>query len=607
MLNIGKKKYRNLQEQVGYNTKQIDNIFSILDGIDYEDHVVVIEDITQPLNREELNIINEPVAFLVYEDKLYFKKSSDSSKVYFSAVIDISGNDIISIDEYEISVNSTDGVMAQLTKNTEIYSKNKSDEEAVHIQNLIESIGNASPKGVYPTIADLQAAFPTGTDGIYVVSSDGHWYYWNNNSWTDGGLYIAGVGSGIISSGSINNVNQNGSYYITSAVSDLPVSTNGVLVNNVMTPNDFVYKTFYAWGSGKVYSCIYRISNSTFWNGWKIINPDAPTNANGIKNSGSINSFNQSGGYLILNTVTDLPETDNGVLINQFLDSEFLYKMFYAYNSKNVYMCIYRVSNSTFWSNWKLVNPKPDTWARYDIEQLERRTLKLEKQNPFKWKTFDKPYFVFIHDDTNEYLSGYATVFINKNVPLGCATIPSNVDATKLAILENVVANGGEILAHYNASPTESSPDSEWLACTRDIKYALNQMGFDVYGIIRANNTETLTDKGEKYCRLYFDYANSNMGKSLQYQLPRTLMGGFASLQDFLDRIDQDALVNGIHAFGFHGLSQAGESWITNENMEAIIDYINSKGNCEIVTYKYLFDTFGSNDFEERLLALENQ
>ena len=60
-----------------------------------------------------------------------------------------------------------------------------------YIDSEVESLSSGSPKGVYSTLADLQSAYPTGTTGIYVVSSTGHWYYWNGMEWTDGGTYQA--------------------------------------------------------------------------------------------------------------------------------------------------------------------------------------------------------------------------------------------------------------------------------------------------------------------------------------------------------------------------------------------------------------------------------
>lgn len=60
-----------------------------------------------------------------------------------------------------------------------------------YVDSLISGVGDMSPKGAYATLAELQAAYPTGADGIYLVSADNHWYYWNGSAWTDGGPYQA--------------------------------------------------------------------------------------------------------------------------------------------------------------------------------------------------------------------------------------------------------------------------------------------------------------------------------------------------------------------------------------------------------------------------------
>ncbi|GLI83631.1 hypothetical protein ANABIO32_13250 [Rossellomorea marisflavi] len=53
----------------------------------------------------------------------------------------------------------------------------------------VSQIVSGSPKGTYSTLAMLQAAKPSGDAGVYVVSADGKWYYWNNAAWTAGGVY----------------------------------------------------------------------------------------------------------------------------------------------------------------------------------------------------------------------------------------------------------------------------------------------------------------------------------------------------------------------------------------------------------------------------------
>lgn len=52
-----------------------------------------------------------------------------------------------------------------------------------------DAMASGSPKGVYTTLALLQAAYPTGTTGAYLVTADGNWYYWSGSVWTVGGTY----------------------------------------------------------------------------------------------------------------------------------------------------------------------------------------------------------------------------------------------------------------------------------------------------------------------------------------------------------------------------------------------------------------------------------
>lgn len=54
-----------------------------------------------------------------------------------------------------------------------------------------DAMASGSPKGVYATLALLQAAYPTGTTGAYLVTADGKWYYWSGSAWTIGGTYQA--------------------------------------------------------------------------------------------------------------------------------------------------------------------------------------------------------------------------------------------------------------------------------------------------------------------------------------------------------------------------------------------------------------------------------
>jgi len=109
MLVIGREVKRNLQEQVGYLTGEVKKIWEALDGLDVYDNVIILEDLN-PLTPAQLEIVNKPVAFIVYNNTLYMKRGVDSNKAYFDAVFQVSlgsGDDLgkIFFGSSEIVVN----------------------------------------------------------------------------------------------------------------------------------------------------------------------------------------------------------------------------------------------------------------------------------------------------------------------------------------------------------------------------------------------------------------------------------------------------------------------------------------------------------------------
>lgn len=57
-----------------------------------------------------------------------------------------------------------------------------------YVDTQISRIVPGTPQGTYATLDDLQTAYPSGTTGTYVVTSNGHWYYYSSG-WKDGGVY----------------------------------------------------------------------------------------------------------------------------------------------------------------------------------------------------------------------------------------------------------------------------------------------------------------------------------------------------------------------------------------------------------------------------------
>lgn len=56
-----------------------------------------------------------------------------------------------------------------------------------------QNIGSvaATPTKVFANLSALQSTYPNGADGVMLTVNDGHKYFWQNNSWVDGGSYQA--------------------------------------------------------------------------------------------------------------------------------------------------------------------------------------------------------------------------------------------------------------------------------------------------------------------------------------------------------------------------------------------------------------------------------
>ncbi|MBE6067773.1 MAG: glycosyl hydrolase family protein [Clostridium lundense] len=76
---------------------------------------------------------------------------------------------------------------------TEVTALDLKKADQAFVDSQFAAIVSGAPKGTYSTLSALQLAYPTGVEGIFLILSDGHWYYWNGTTlaWTDGGVYQA--------------------------------------------------------------------------------------------------------------------------------------------------------------------------------------------------------------------------------------------------------------------------------------------------------------------------------------------------------------------------------------------------------------------------------
>lgn len=64
---------------------------------------------------------------------------------------------------------------------------NKADID--YVDEKVGNVASGSPSGVFSTLTALRNEYPNGADGIYVVTGNGNWYWYNGTSWVSGGIY----------------------------------------------------------------------------------------------------------------------------------------------------------------------------------------------------------------------------------------------------------------------------------------------------------------------------------------------------------------------------------------------------------------------------------
>lgn len=259
-----------------------------------------------------------------------------------------------------------------------------------------------------------------------------------------------------------------------------------------------------------------------------------------------------------------------------------------------------------------------DDLKDFQIKNLQQRLFDTGKYNDFAFKEFDKTYFAFVIDDSNKTLYPIYKIFHDKGVKLSSATIPGNLNiavegiGTNKDVLDLIVADGGEVLVHYYGNLIDiggQAPDTDrtYLNTVEDwdsrivvTKKALEDMGYKIRGVIRADYTSSRTKTGEQYCREYYDYSDG-LGTSPQYTLTRMFVHNFSTVEDFKKWIDKCCEKPGFYPICTHG------SESVNDNMDEILDYILNKDNCECTTYKDVYDQFRSTVLENRIKALEEK
>ena len=213
--------------------------------------------------------------------------------------------------------------------------------------------------------------------------------------------------------------------------------------------------------------------------------------------------------------------------------------------------------------------------------------------------------------------------FERYGVPLVAAAIPDNLDRvgsglterrgsykpgmSMRAILDQIVENGGEIMAH-NAEPVitkKNQYDYDLMyGYFCETKYRLEACGYHPRGIIRAGGEGAVSRSSEIDRWLVGNYEYANMGTLPQYAWDRV---SIQQSQDDLKaaileaRNERAWLCFMCHGYDFGG----GETFTGEADLIELLEYCRSIG-IDVVTCGYMFDNYGSSRSAEALAAITN-
>ena len=116
-----------MPQQVEKNREDIELIKKTIDGLDAEDNVVVVPDMSHILSADELKSVRQPVAFIVYDNQLFIKKKEENGNAYFNLVFSIAVSIVVSFESKQIEVNLTNGALGITLATVDTYSVSQID------------------------------------------------------------------------------------------------------------------------------------------------------------------------------------------------------------------------------------------------------------------------------------------------------------------------------------------------------------------------------------------------------------------------------------------------------------------------------------------------
>lgn len=168
--------------------------------------------------------------------------------------------------------------ISDLQNNVTNLQNNKANKSFVDSQ--FASIVSGAPKGTFATLSALQSAYPNGTEGVFLVLENGHWYYYASG-WKDGGMYQATQ---------IEDESLTSEKYKDDSITSSKTTFRTINNNKNVLDVDEVYDNVFWDANG-----IKKTSDTT--QGTALINCDGMTTV--VQNNYSYNSFYNADGIFI--------------------------------------------------------------------------------------------------------------------------------------------------------------------------------------------------------------------------------------------------------------------------------------------------------------------
>lgn len=497
-------------------------------------------------------------------------------------------------------LNNSDSVKANKIEVSALIETERDSRETAdsNLQNQINGLASGSPLVVSSTSEMID------TTRLYVNTTDGHWYYYGNNQWNDGGLYQSrGIANNSVRYSMLETKLQNliNVFYKEMTLDYSITGYYNRFGNYDSSPNNKTCKLEVNPGER------YKFDGWVAGNMRTIIALDANSNLLGDTEEYMVpekNTFSSTREHMIFEYV--VPENCKYLYVLYYNDTyptHFYDLDYYELNLSQLDPVINGIKND----------------LGYDIDQLQNFNIEQQLKNDFKWSSniSNGKFATFTFDDSLADISDIETLFESKNVPCCFATIPSKLDnltnsgETVKEVLERAVSNGGEVLSHWTDPLTSESTDDDYNNVYIESKKTLENAGFNVNGIITAGGTNYNTQnfvKDTKIARnnyFYADLTSSGITPTVEqyYNRRNFLDSGVSAIETLIDNY-----INGTGTqpyskwlnFASHGTRDT-----SLQDIETIIDYCLAH-NVQIVTWNYLYDKFKSSELEKRIELLEN-